>query len=79
MTSTKEPHLQSAEVPLRGVDKATALLLTMSKASADRIIKQFEDRDIRAVAQSAMELASVDLPTLAQIIAELGSPTLSSG
>ena len=73
MTSSKEPHRQRVEVPLRGVDKATALLLTMSKASADRIIKQFEDRDIRAVAQSAMELASVDLPTLAHIIEELGT------
>ena len=73
MTSSKEPHRQSVEVPLRGVDKATALLLTMSKASADRIIKQFEDRDIRAVAQSAMELASVDLAALEKLIEELGA------
>lgn len=70
MTRSKQ---QPFSTPLGGVDKATALLLTMSKASADRIIKQFEDSDIRAVARSAIDLPTVECATLSLVIDELGS------
>lgn len=68
-----KPKEHTPAIPLTGVDKATALLLTMSKSSADRIIKQFADSDIRAVARSAIELPTVEFATLSRLIDELGS------
>ena len=56
---------------LRGVDRVVALLLAMDKPSANRIIKQFEDREIRALAKSAAVLPAVELEKIAQIIDEL--------
>lgn len=44
---------------LRGADKVTALLLTMSQATAHRIIRSFDDREIRLVAKAASSLSAV--------------------
>ena len=44
---------------LNSADKVTALLLTMSKPSADSIIKKFDNREIRLVAQAATALPQI--------------------
>lgn len=63
------PKLAARE--LSGADKVAALLLVMGKPLADRIIKQLEDREIRALARSAMELPSVGLDSVEALVGEL--------
>lgn len=58
---------------MSGAHKVTALLLAMGKPLADRIIKQFEDREIRALARTAMELPSIDLEVIDLLVTELSS------
>jgi flagellar motor switch protein FliG len=79
MTKTRRQGDQPADNELQGVDKVTALLLVMGKPLADRIIKQFEDRDIRALARSATELPAIGLDTIDKLIDELGRQLQSSG
>jgi flagellar motor switch protein FliG len=65
---------QKASAPtdeLQGVDRVVALLLAMDKPSAHRIIKQFEDREIRALARSAAVLPVVELDKVEKLIDEL--------
>lgn len=62
---------QKASAPvseLKGVDRVVALLLAMDKPSANRIIKQFEDREIRALARSAAVLPAVELDKVEKLI-----------
>lgn len=70
-TGTMSKQQQKASVPVRdlqGVDRVVALLLAMDKPSANRIIKQFEDREIRALAKSAAVLPAVGLDKVEQLI-----------
>jgi flagellar motor switch protein FliG len=55
----------------QSAEKVTALLLVMEKVSADLIIRQLEDSDIRAVARAASAMAPVGLDTLEKLIDEL--------
>lgn len=57
----------------------TALLMTMSKPIADRIIGQFEDGDIRVLARSAIELPPIDLATMDRLVADLADRLHASG
>ena len=50
------PVLRDENAPLTAVDKVTALLLTMSKPSADVIIKKFDNQEIRLVGHSVSAL-----------------------
>lgn len=59
------------DVPLSAVDKVTALLLTMSKPSADVIIKKFDNQEIRLVGHSVSALPPVPEELVEQIIDEL--------
>ncbi len=63
-------HSQDA---LQGVDKVTALLLTMGKPLADRIIRQFDNREIRLVARCASTLPTVPQQTIDKLIDELNA------
>ncbi|MFM9938888.1 MAG: FliG C-terminal domain-containing protein [Hyphomicrobiaceae bacterium] len=56
---------------LKGADKVAALLLIMGKPLANRIIKQLEDREIRALARSASELPTVGFDQINKLIDEL--------
>ncbi|MEM7777222.1 MAG: FliG C-terminal domain-containing protein [Pseudomonadota bacterium] len=62
---------QGAEVDLTGAEKVTALLLAMSKENADRIIRLFDESEIRVVARSASELPAISLDRLEEVISEL--------
>jgi len=55
---------------LTGRDKAAALLLAMGKPLATRVLKYFEEDEIRAVAESASKLGTVPRPLLDSIITE---------
>jgi flagellar motor switch protein FliG len=56
---------------LSAADKVTALLLTMSKPSADSIIKKFDNREIRLVAHAATALPPVPEEAIEALIDEL--------
>jgi flagellar motor switch protein FliG len=56
---------------LQGVDRVVALLLAMDKPSANRIIKQFEESEIRALARSAAVLPAVGLDKVEKLVEEL--------
>lgn len=66
------------------MDKVTALLLAMDKPHADRIIRQLENSDIRALTRSAMELPEVGIEHIEALTRELatevakGSPLVGS-
>ncbi|HEX4894058.1 MAG TPA: FliG C-terminal domain-containing protein [Hyphomicrobiaceae bacterium] len=64
---------------LSAADKVTALLLTMSKQSADSIIKRFDNREIRLIAQSATALPAVPDEAIETLINDLYDALASSG
>jgi flagellar motor switch protein FliG len=74
----RPPQPRAAPAELRGVDKVTALLLTMGKPLADRIVKQLDNREIRLVAKSASSLPLISPELVDRLIdeltAELDSP-----
>jgi flagellar motor switch protein FliG len=65
------PAKRDESVPLSAVDKVTALLLTLSKPSADVIIKKFDNQEIRLVGHSVSALPPVSEEVVEQIIEEL--------
>lgn len=65
------PAKRDDSAPLSAVDKVTALLLTMSKPSADVIIKKFDNQEIRLVGHSVSALPPVPEEVIEQIIDEL--------
>lgn len=56
---------------LDGAHKATALLLAMQKPLADKIIRQFQDSDIRDLARAAVELPPIDPEMFERLVTEL--------
>lgn len=66
------------EDALQGVDKVTALLLTMGKPLADRIIKQFDNNEIRLVARCALQLPTISPRMIAKLIDELNAKLQST-
>jgi flagellar motor switch protein FliG len=69
----------SEDEKLSAADKVTALLLTMSKPSADSIIKRFDNREIRLVAQAATALPQVSDETIERLIDELYTALENAG
>jgi flagellar motor switch protein FliG len=55
---------------LNGREKAAALLLAMGKPFASRVLKYFEEDEIKAVAESAAKLGVVPRPVLNHVIQE---------
>jgi flagellar motor switch protein FliG len=76
---SKTRSLALVENQLNPADKVTALLLTMSKPSADTIIKQFDNREIRLVAQAATSLPAVSDETIERLVTELYAALESAG
>lgn len=66
----KPESAASAKRVLSGRDKAAALLLAMGKPLASRILKHFEEEEIKMVAESAAGLGAVSRPILDELITE---------
>jgi flagellar motor switch protein FliG len=75
---SKAPLPTSDDEKLSAADKVTALLLTMSKPSADSIIKKFDNREIRLVAHAATALPPVPDEEIEALIDELYAALESS-
>jgi flagellar motor switch protein FliG len=60
----------SGERELSGPEKAAALLLMMGKPPAARVLKQFDQPDLRAVALAAAGLGAIPATTLDQLVDE---------
>ena len=76
---SKAPLTTFEDDTLSAADKVTALLLTMSKPSADSIIKKFDNREIRLVARSATALPAVPDEAIEALIDELYAALESTG
>ncbi|MGE0768244.1 MAG: FliG C-terminal domain-containing protein [Hyphomicrobiaceae bacterium] len=68
---TSQPRNRRSIGQLDGAHKATALLLAMQKPLADRIIRQFQDSDIRDLARAAVDLPPIGPEALERLVAEL--------
>src|SRR5580704_8980983 len=60
----------SGERDLSGPEKAAALLLVMGKPPAARLLKQFDQPDLRAVALAAAGLGAIPATTLDRLVDE---------
>src|SRR6185437_15739503 len=60
----------SGERDLTGPEKAAALLLTMGKPPASRLIAQFDPSDLQAVARAAASLGAIPAATLDRLVDE---------
>jgi len=58
---------------LSGPEKAAALLLMMGKPPAARLLKQFDQPDLRSVAQAAAGLGAVPATTLDRLVEEFAA------
>jgi flagellar motor switch protein FliG len=62
-----------SERELSGAEKAAALLLLMGKPPAARLLKQFDEPDLRAVAQAAAGLGAIPAATLDRLVEEFAA------
>lgn len=72
----EEPHEQ---VELTGPKKVAALLLSMDKKIASRILKHFDEDDIKLIAQTATDLGAVTKETLDALIEEFATYLRTGG
>src|ERR1700722_13971782 len=63
----------SGERTLTGPEKAAALLLMMSKPPAARLLKQFDQPDLQAVARAAAGLGAISAATLDRLVDEFAT------
>ena len=63
----------SGERELSGPEKAAALLLMMDKPPAGRLLKQFDQSDLRAVARAAAGLGAIPATTLDRLVEEFAA------
>ena len=63
----------SGERELTGPEKAAALLLTMGKPPAARLLKQFDELEVRAVARAAAGLGAIPATTLDRLVDEFAA------
>jgi flagellar motor switch protein FliG len=61
------------ERALTGPEKAAALLLTMGRPPAARLLKQFDEPDLRAVARAAAGLGAISATTLDRLVDEFAA------
>jgi flagellar motor switch protein FliG len=61
---------QSVARTLRGPDKVAALLLAMGKQAAGRLLKHFDEDELKIIATSAAKLGMVPSPMLEDIVDE---------
>lgn len=77
--ANKEQQASSPAQKLRGLDKVTALLLAMERPVASRVLKHFDDEEIRLVASSASKLGVVPRNILDEVIKEFVSKIVTEG
>jgi flagellar motor switch protein FliG len=58
---------------MQGTDRVAAILLTMGKTLAGRLMKHFEPEEIRQITRSAADLKSVAAPQLGTLIEEFAT------
>ena len=63
----------SGERTLTGPEKAAALLLMMGKPPAARLLKQFDQPDLQAVARAAAGLGDISAATLDRLVEEFAA------
>src|SRR5580693_10548122 len=63
----------SRERTLTGPEKAAALLLMMGKPPAARLLKQFDQPDLQAVARAAAGLGAIPATTLDRLVDEFAT------
>lgn len=61
------------DYPLAPTDKAAALLLCMEKPLASRIIRYFDDADVRLIAESTSRLGTLSQQRLEELVGEFAS------
>ena len=76
---TPPPPPAKAAPKLAGVTKVAALLLTMDKRLASRLLKHFDEDDIKLIAQTASDLGTIPKSTLDELIEEFASHLKSGG
>lgn len=59
--------------PLKGAEKAAALLLAMGKPTASKLLKHFDAADLKEITRSAADLGAVSAPALDRAIEEFAS------
>src|SRR5262245_20468002 len=64
---------------LTGAKKVAALLLSMDKRLASRLLKHFDEDDIKLIAQTATDLGTVTKPVLEELVEEFASNLKSGG
>src|SRR5262245_50090399 len=64
---------------LAGPKKVAALLLSMDKRLASRLLKHFDEDDIKLIAQTATDLGTVTKPVLEELVEEFASNLKSGG
>jgi flagellar motor switch protein FliG len=67
------PEAISRERALTGPEKAAALLLMMDKPPAARLLKQFDQPDLQAVARAAAGLGAISATTLDRLVDEFAA------
>jgi flagellar motor switch protein FliG len=73
------PPPPPARNSLPGVTKVAALLLAMDRRLASRLLKHFDEDDIKLIAQTATDLGTMSKSTLDEIIEEFASHLKSGG
>lgn len=71
MSDENEGDAPMRELALEGPQKVTALLLSMGKPLADRIIRNFDETEIRILAKTASSLPTVPPEAIEALISEL--------
>jgi flagellar motor switch protein FliG len=64
---------------MSGVKKVATLLLSMDRKLASRLLKHFDEDDIKLIAQTASDLGTVPKPVLDELIEEFASNLKSGG
>jgi flagellar motor switch protein FliG len=80
-TEKKTPAPKAPPPPpkLTGAKKVAALLLSMDRKLASRLLKYFDEDDIKLIAQTASDLGTVPKPVLDELIEEFASNLKSGG
>lgn len=62
-----------AQKPLKGSEKAAALLLAMGKPMASRLLKHFDAADLKEISRSAADLGAVSPSALDEAVEEFAT------
>ena len=77
MATAAAVKIGASRKSLRGPDKVAALLLAMGKPLAGRLLKHFDNDELRLITRSVADLGSVGVPALETLIEEFAAQFLS--